>query len=82
LNGPSPALGIARDLSFPLYLLHYAPLTAATYLLLNSGLSIWTRWLLAVAASWTFVALFTFLARLLPLVRGFFGIRQPAVRTS
>jgi glucans biosynthesis protein C len=81
LNEPSRILGIARDLSFPLYILHYAPLTAATYLLLNSGLSIWTRWLLAVAASWSFVALFTFLARLVPPVRIFFGIRQPAVKT-
>lgn len=82
LNGPSRALGIARDLAFPLYILHYAPLTAATYLLLNTGLSIWTRWALAVAASWSFVALFTFLARFIPLVRGFFSIRPPAVRTS
>ncbi len=81
LNGPSRMLGIARDLSLPLYVLHYAPLTAATYLLLNSGLSIWTRWILAVAASWGFVALFTFLARFLPLVRRFFSIREPAVKT-
>lgn len=79
LNGQSRMLGIARDLSFPLYLLHYAPLTAATYVLLNSYISIWTRWILAVAASWSFVALFTLLARFIPLVRGFFGIRQPAV---
>ena len=47
LNAPgsqsSRMLPVARDLSFPLYILHYAPLTAATYLLLNSGLSIWTR---------------------------------------
>ena len=82
LNGQSRMLGIARDLSFPLYILHYAPLTAATYLLLNSGLSIWTRWILAVAASWSFVALFTYLARFIPPVRDFFGIRQPAARTS
>jgi hypothetical protein len=82
LNGQSRMMGIARDLSFPLYILHYAPLTAATYLLLNSCLSIWTRWILAVAASWSFVALFTFLARFMPLVRGFFGRRQPADRRS
>lgn len=77
LNGQSQMLGIARDLSLPLYILHYAPLTAATYLLLNTGLSIWTRWILAVAASWSFVALFTFLARYIPLVRDFFKIRPP-----
>ncbi len=79
LNSQGRLLGIARDLSFPLYFLHYAPLTAATYLLLNSGLSVWTRWILAVAASWSFVALFTFLARFVPFVRRFFGIRQPVV---
>jgi hypothetical protein len=79
LNSQSRLLGIARDLSFPLYVLHYAPLTLATYLLLNSGLSIWTRWILAVAASWSFVALFTFMARFVPLVRDFFGIRQPTI---
>ena len=78
LNGQSKMLGVARDLSLPLYILHYAPLTAAIYLLLNTGLSIWTRWILAVVASWSFVALFTFLARYIPLVRDFFRIRQPA----
>jgi glucan biosynthesis protein C len=80
LNRPGKLLGIARDLSFHLYILHYAPLTAATYLLLTSGLSIWTRWILAVAASWSFVALFTFLARFLPPVRSFFNTRQPAIK--
>jgi len=77
LNKPGKLLGFARELSFPLYILHYAPLTAATYLLLNSGLSIWTRWALAVLASWSFVALFTFVARYIPLVRDFFSIRKP-----
>lgn len=81
LNGQGRTLGIARDLSFPLYILHYAPLTAVTYLLLNSGLSIWTRWILTVVASWSFVALFTFLARFVPPARSFFSIRQPAVKT-
>jgi len=82
LNVQGRMLGVARDLSFPLFILHYAPLTAATYLLLNSGLSIWTRWLLAVAASWTFVAAFTFLARFIPPARSFFGIRPPSVRAK
>jgi hypothetical protein len=75
----SSMLQIARDLSFPLYILHYAPLTAATYLLLNSGLSIRTQYIFAVAAAWSFVALFTFLARLIPPLRDFFSIWQPAV---
>ncbi len=75
-------LGMARDLSFPLFILHYVPVTAATYLLLNSGLSIWIRWILAVAAAWSFVALFTYLARFVPLVRDFFTIRPPAVKTT
>lgn len=86
LNSPgnlgSILLPVARDLSFPLYILHYAPLTVATYLLLGSGLSIWMRWILAVAASYSFAALFTFLARFVPLVRDFFNIRQPAVKTT
>ncbi len=82
LKGQGKMLGVARDLSLPLYILHYAPLTAATYLLLNSGLSIWTRWALAVAASWSFVALFTFLVRFIPVVRNVFGIRKPVVRTD
>jgi hypothetical protein len=77
LNRPGRLLDAARDLSFPLYVLHYAPLTAATYLLLDSGLSICARWTLAVAASWVFVALFTFAARYIPVVRDFFGIRNP-----
>jgi peptidoglycan/LPS O-acetylase OafA/YrhL len=81
LNGQSRMLGIARDLSFPLYVLHYLPLTVATYLLLDSGLSIWPRWILAVAASWSCVALFTFLSRYVRPLRWFFGIRPPSVRT-
>lgn len=86
LNRPGSLLNtwlpVARDLSFPFYILHYAPLTVATYLLVDSGLSIWMRWILAVAASFGFVALFTFLARFVPLVRDFFHIRQPAVKTT
>ncbi len=77
LNRPGRLLGIARDLSFPLFILHYLPVTAATYLLLNSGLSIWPRFILAVIAAWSFVALFTYLARYVPLVRNFFTIRPP-----
>ncbi len=82
LNKPGKLLGIARDLSFPLYILHYVPLTAATYLLLNSGLSIWPRWMLAVLASWIFVALFTFVARYIPIVRDFFSIRKPVYKVE
>jgi glucan biosynthesis protein C len=82
LNRPGRLLGIARDLSLPLYILHYVPLTVVLYLLLNSGLSIWTRWILAVAVSWGFVALFTYLARFVPPVRSFFSIRPPAVKTT
>lgn len=82
LNIQGKMLGIARDLSFPLYFLHYAPLTAATYLLINSALSIWSRWILAMAVSWIFVALFTFLARFIPPVRDFFGIRPPELKPS
>ncbi len=81
LNRTGRMLGMARDLSFPLFILHYVPVTAATYLLLNSGLSIWVRWILTVAAAWSFVALFTYLARFVPLVRDFFTIRPPAVKT-
>jgi hypothetical protein len=82
LTGQGRMLGIARDLSFPLYVLHYAPLVAVLYLQLNSGLSVWVRWLLAVLASWTFVALFTFVARYIPLVRVFFTIRKPDARAK
>lgn len=81
LNRPGRLLSIARDLSFPLYILHYAPLTVVTYLLLNSDLSIWVRWFLAVAASWGFVGVFTILARYVPLVRDFFSIRPAAAKT-
>jgi glucan biosynthesis protein C len=82
LNRQGKLFGIARDLSFPLYILHYLPLTVATYLLLYSGWAVWTRWVLAVAASWGFVAMFTLIARFIPVVREFFGIRKPAVKTS
>jgi hypothetical protein len=73
----SPALGVARDLSFPLYVLHYVPVMAATYLLLGSGLSVWTRWGIAVAAAWLSVAIFTAIARYVPLLRDLLTIRPP-----
>jgi peptidoglycan/LPS O-acetylase OafA/YrhL len=75
LNQEGPALGRARDLSFPLYMLHFAPLCLATYLLLGTGLSVWARWGIATAASWLTVAVFTELARFVPPLRDFFGIR-------
>ncbi|HJV63701.1 MAG TPA: hypothetical protein VJ743_22320, partial [Albitalea sp.] len=68
---------VARDLSFPLYLLHYAPVTAATYLLLDSTLGIWPRWALSVAVSWITVALCTFVFRYIPPLRALFGIAPP-----
>lgn len=77
LNKSGGLLGIARDLSFPLYILHYAPLTAATYYLLNSGLSVWTRWFLACLASWGFVVIFTYVARFIPPDERFFWNPKP-----
>lgn len=78
LTATGASLGIARDLSFPLYLLHFAPLTAITYLLLDSGLDVWTRWALCVLVTWATVALCTFVFRLVPPLRSLFGIRAPA----
>jgi len=37
LESQGKMLGIARDLSLPLYVLYYAPLTATTYLLLKAA---------------------------------------------
>lgn len=70
-------LDIARDLSFPLYVLHYAPLTAATYALLDSGLGAWSRWAVSVVLSWATVAVCTPVLRLVPPLRRLFGIRAP-----
>ncbi|HVP20057.1 MAG TPA: acyltransferase family protein [Spirochaetia bacterium] len=75
LNRESRALSIARDLAFPLYVLHFAPLSAATWLLLGTGLGVWARWGISVGASWVTVAIFTFVARYVPLVRDVLGIR-------
>jgi hypothetical protein len=77
LTATGRLLGIARDLSFPLYLLHFAPLSAATYLLLDSGLSIWARCGLSVLLAWGTVALCTFVFRFIPPLRSLFGIRAP-----
>jgi hypothetical protein len=79
LSRESSALGQARDLAFPLYVLHFAPLSAATYLLLGTGLSVWARWGIAVAASWISVVLFTEAVRYVAPIRAFFGIRPPAL---
>jgi hypothetical protein len=80
LNRESRAFGMARDLSFPLYMLHFAPLSVAILLLLQSGLPFWVRWGIAVSASWAAIALFTTLARFVPLVREFFSIRADSVK--
>lgn len=77
LTATGRPLDIARDLSFPLYLLHFAPLTAATYGLLGSGLGIWSRWALSVILSWVTVALCTLVIRHVPPLRSLFAIRAP-----
>ena len=69
---PAPTDGLSTP--------HYAPLTAATYLLMHAPLSIWSRWALSVAISWAAVALITWVSRLLPPLRWFFGIRAPDAR--
>jgi len=76
------SLGIARDLSFPLYVLHFAPLTAATYGLLHSPFGIWPRWALAVALSWAAVAACTVVFRFVPPLRDLLGIRPPRSAAS
>jgi len=75
LQATGRSLGIARDLSYPLYLLHFAPLTAATYFLLDSGLGVRSRWTLSVLLSWATVALCTVVLRFIPPLRSLFGIR-------
>jgi hypothetical protein len=82
LKATGRSFGVARDLSFPLYLLHYAPLTAATYFLLESGLGVWTRWTLSVLFSWATVALCTFVLRFVPPLRSLFRIRAPESERS
>ena len=77
MNVSGRSLGIARDLSFPLYLLHFVPLTAATYFLLSSPLGIWSRWAISVVASWAAVAVCTFVFRYIPPLQSFFTIRPP-----
>jgi glucan biosynthesis protein C len=71
-----PAYDLARDLSFPLYFFHFIPVTAVTYLLLGTGLSVPLRWAITVLAAWASVAITTELIRLSgrPLC-DFFGIR-------
>lgn len=82
LNSGGRPWGIVRDLSFPLYLLHFVPLTAATFLLLHAPLGIWSRWSISVIVAWTTVALCTWAFRFVPPLRWFFGIRAPAASTS
>ena len=77
LNVAGRWLGIARDLSFPLYLLHFAFLTAATYLLLGSPLDIWWRWAISVLVTWACVAACTYVFRYIPPLQSFFTIRPP-----
>jgi peptidoglycan/LPS O-acetylase OafA/YrhL len=66
-----------RDLSFPLYLLHFVPLCAATYFLLDSSLGIWPRWAISVAFTWIVVAVCTVAFRYIPPLQAFFTIRPP-----
>jgi len=76
LNRGGKTLALARDESFPLYIMHYLPLSAATLLLIGSPLSVAARWTIAVIASWASVAVFTEIARRIPPLRSLFGIRK------
>ena len=76
LNPGGKALALARDNSFPLYIMHYFPLSAAILLLIGSPLPVMARWALAVIASWASVAVFTEIARRIPPLRSLFGIRK------
>jgi len=80
LTSTGQAFRMARDLSFPLYLLHFAPLTAVTYFLLGSQFGVWPRWAISVILSWATVAVCTFIFRFFPPLRSFFGIGLPRDR--
>jgi glucans biosynthesis protein C len=76
LNLGGKALALARDNSFPLYIMHYLPLSAATLFLIGSPLPVAARWAIAVIAAWASVAVFTEVARRIPHLRSLFGIRK------
>lgn len=76
LNRGGKALALARDNSFPLYIMHFLPLSAATLLLIGTPLPMMARWAIAVIASWVSVAIFTEIARRIPPLRSLFGIRK------
>jgi hypothetical protein len=81
LNRGGAALAWARDMSFSLYVLHYLPLTVATFLLLKTDCGLWTRWTLSVLASWISVLLFAEVSRFVPPLARFLGIRPLRART-
>ena len=76
LNRGGKALALARDESFPLYIMHYLPVSAVTLLLIGSPLPVMARWTIAVIASLAAVAVFTEIARRIPPLRSLFGIRK------
>lgn len=72
-----PAYALARDLSFPLYFFHFVLVTAATWLLLGTGLPAMLRWAISVLAAWGGSAALTWIIRLWGPSRSLFGLSRP-----
>ena len=77
LDSESKCMNLIRDISFPLYFLHFFFVSAITYLLIGTGLSIWFRWFITIISTSCIILLFTLLARYIPLLRNFFSLSKP-----
>jgi glucans biosynthesis protein C len=76
LNNESKYMNLIRDLSFPLYFLHFFFVSAVTYLLIGTGLSTWFRWFITIISTSCIILLFTLPARHIYLFRNFFGLNK------
>ena len=65
-----------KNASYPFYILHYLPVTVASYFIARSDLNVWLKYLVIIVFSYLATFALYEIIRRIPVVRFLFGVRN------
>jgi len=75
LNQPSRVYYYLHRASFPFYILHFFPITVASYLIARRDLNVWLKYLIIVVFAYPSTLMLYEIIRRIPVVRSLFGVK-------
>jgi glucan biosynthesis protein C len=71
-----------NNASFPLYILHFLPITVAAYFIARSDLNVWLRYLIIIVLAYPSVFALYEIVRRIPVVGFVFGVKAGSTKMS